>query len=595
MLSKTQILFILVSMVYIDALSTNNSTLSNDILDPDDIVDQNDIRKTEYQYLPLYIIGVGYMFIGIAILCDEFFVPSLELIGDRLHLGPDVAGATLMAAGGSAPELFTSFIGTFRKNDLGFSTIVGSAVFNVLFVIAACVIFAPKPLKLTWWPLFRDMTFYTFGLIAISIFFIGISPNEIEWWEALILFSLYGLYVYLMKYNEQLYEYFTGEKLPIEPDEPPISWRAGVWREGIINFLNMDKKWVISTVLVSKVAGNVEATFKSIDTDSNGKIDKTEFTQAVSQLGHPLKTEEIDELFNEIDLDGNGYIEEEEFKPWYLASENRIKAEIDKLFENVVDNQSLQNLLTKLNLEIDTETVYKEMGLTEGEISSEAFQDWYEKSIFWKDHVEKNQLDAELSQGISLQPPKQGICNKLRWCLTIPLMVLFSYTIPDVNQPKYTKWMKISFLMSIVWIGILSYFMVDWGEIVGNTIGIPINVMGLTVLAAGTSVPDLLSSIVVTKQGKGDMAVSSSIGSNIFDILVGLPFPWLIFSLVNNLDPVKVGASNLPISLIVLILMLVCVLVSIKLCQWEMNKKLGYTMFFLYLVFVAQDLARSDW
>ena len=61
-------------------------------------------------------------------------------------------------------------------------------------------------------------------------------------------------------------------------------------------------------------------------------------------------------------------------------------------------------------------------------------------------------------------------------------------------------------------------------------------VMGLTVLAAGTSVPDLLSSVIVARMGaEGDMAVSSYIGSNIFDILVGLPLPWLIFALVQHL------------------------------------------------------------
>lgn len=39
-------------------------------------------------------------------------------------------------------------------------------------------------------------------------------------------------------------------------------------------------------------------------------------------------------------------------------------------------------------------------------------------------------------------------------------------------------------------------------------------------------------SVVVAKQGKGDMAVSSSIGSNIFDVTVGLPLPWIIYCLV---------------------------------------------------------------
>jgi len=61
---------------------------------------------------------------------------------------------------------------------------------------------------------------------------------------------------------------------------------------------------------------------------------------------------------------------------------------------------------------------------------------------------------------------------------------------------------------------------------------IPDPVMGLTLLAAGTSIPDLLSSVIVARQGAGDMAVSSSIGSNIFDILVGLPLPWLASNIV---------------------------------------------------------------
>lgn len=45
--------------------------------------------------------------------------------------------------------------------------------------------------------------------------------------------------------------------------------------------------------------------------------------------------------------------------------------------------------------------------------------------------------------------------------------------------------------------------------------------MGLTILAAGTSIPDLITSVIVARKGLGDMAVSSSVGSNIFDITVG--------------------------------------------------------------------------
>ena len=52
---------------------------------------------------------------------------------DKWKDKPDVAGDTFMAAGGSAPELFTSLIGAcITENDVSFGTIVGSAVFMSL-------------------------------------------------------------------------------------------------------------------------------------------------------------------------------------------------------------------------------------------------------------------------------------------------------------------------------------------------------------------------------------------------------------------------------------------------------------------------------
>ena len=83
------------------------------------------------------------------------------------------------------------------------------------------------------------------------------------------------------------------------------------------------------------------------------------------------------------------------------------------------------------------------------------------------------------------------------------------------------KFFVITFLGSILWIAIFSYLMVWWATRAGDAIGIPMQVMGLTFLAAGTSVPDLITSVLVARKGKGDMAVSSSVGSNIFDVCVG--------------------------------------------------------------------------
>ena len=176
----------------------NTTEPESDPLFPPDLFSPDQLASGA---VALYVLGVIYMFVALAIVCDEFFVPSLDVIIEKLGISEDVAGATFMAAGGSAPELFTSIIGVFIAfSDVGIGTIVGSAVFNILFVIGMCALFSKTVLHLTWWPLFRDCTFYSISLITLILFFVD---NYIRWWEAGLLLCVYFLYVLFMKYNEQ--------------------------------------------------------------------------------------------------------------------------------------------------------------------------------------------------------------------------------------------------------------------------------------------------------------------------------------------------------------------------------------------------------
>eukprot|EP00938_MAST-03A_sp_MAST-3A-sp1_P000548 g548.t1 len=167
----------------------------------------------------------------------------------------------------------------------------------------------------------------------------------------------------------------------------------------------------------------------------------------------------------------------------------------------------------------------------------------------------------------------------------------------QVRDKRYKNFYVLSFALSIVWIGVYSYLMVGCITLCGNAFGIPIEVMGLTFLAAGTSVPDLLSSVIVARKGLGDMAVSSSIGSNIFDILIGLPLPWLSYGIYRSITEgetyVDVVADTLFVSVLVLVAMVFIVVLCIHLNSWRMTNKLGFMMFGLYLIFLAQDLARA--
>ena len=143
-----------------------------------------------------------------------------------------------------------------------------------------------------------------------------------------------------------------------------------------------------------------------------------------------------------------------------------------------------------------------------------------------------------------------------------------------------------TFTMSIFWIAILSYYMVEWASKLGCMLNIHPAVMGCTLLAAGTSVPDAIGSLIVAKKGQGDMAVSNAIGSNVFDILLGLGIPWTLSGLIYKED-LGVDADNLVPLTMILFGTVAGVYFSTMLSGWKLSTPLGMFFFSLYFIFVA--------
>ena len=236
-----------------------------------------------------YAIGCCYLLLALAVVADEYFVPALTIIGEYLELSEDVTGATLMAMGGSAPELFTNAAGTFARSDVGFGAIVGSAVFNLLFVIGIVAALAKKPLQLTWYPLTRDSMFYMVVLISLAIFFGVTSPGVMELWESLILHIEYWLYVLLMRYSARIQQYFdrpsntsvlSSALNPVtdasvrrqsiaDAGAPLLNPKFG-FRGGVMSMIvnNKTASQCVELALVGKLVGSANEAFDSVDTGS---------------------------------------------------------------------------------------------------------------------------------------------------------------------------------------------------------------------------------------------------------------------------------------------------------------------------------------
>ncbi|CAN2047733.1 cation:H+ antiporter [Candidatus Magnetomoraceae bacterium gMMP-1] len=143
-----------------------------------------------------------------------------------------------------------------------------------------------------------------------------------------------------------------------------------------------------------------------------------------------------------------------------------------------------------------------------------------------------------------------------------------------------------AFIISIIFIASLSWILVDYAIIFANAIGLPPVIIALTILAAGTSAPDLISSIIVARQGRGSMAISNAIGSNIFDILIGLGLPWFIAIAFFNRPTVHVTTNDLLSSIIILIGTVITLFIFLY-TDRILSKKEGFCLVFIYIMYAA--------
>lgn len=164
---------------------------------------------------------------------------------------------------------------------------------------------------------------------------------------------------------------------------------------------------------------------------------------------------------------------------------------------------------------------------------------------------------------------------------------LLSFIIPDSR--KYPSRYLVTFGASIGAIAGLSFVLVESAVGMGEILHINPTIIALTVLAAGTSIPDLLSSVIVAKQGRGDMAVSNAIGSNIFDICFGLGFPWLLILVVRG-GTITVATENLLSSVFLLFATVVAILFILIIRHWTIGRRAGIVLIALYLVYLAYNI-----
>ena len=107
--------------------------------------------------------------------------------------------------------------------------------------------------------------------------------------------------------------------------------------------------------------------------------------------------------------------------------------------------------------------------------------------------------------------------------------------IDDTNYPSMKKAIILT-LLGLIGIVFGSNFVVESASFIAKTIGISERMISLTIVAIGTSLPELVTSVAATRKGEYDIAIGNVVGSNIFNIGVVIGIPVAILGGISKIN-----------------------------------------------------------
>lgn len=597
----------------------------------------------------VYVILSIYLFLGVAIICDGHFVDSLEMICSKygLNINPDVAGATFMAAGSSAPELATSFLGVFvAASPVGLGTILGSAVFNILIIVGSVAILTGEPLKLDYRPVVRDNFFYGVSVILLCVLLA--VDDQANLYDTIILLAWYFIYLIFLGWNEMFMGMLGCVPPADDDDEIECTDTPASPKMGDVHVEDMADTVPAAAAVVTAQESDYKKCFDLYATD--GALMTKDLAPILIEAGllDPEHVKEEPELW-EAEIDFDQFAAEDVAMDERALNGQQVLALIKhKEGEGAGSAEGNGTGMGKGAMpdepppqpseggpvspppKNDTDMV--EVELKEGKCDAE------------EDDEEKKKRRPSYSTGIwkvDKEEPKgdeEEEDEEPQSCLDIVLAVfswpyefIFNWTMPNCHlemdeeeeeawEEKYEeaspeekkvmmdeamasltcgqRWFWATFFISLIHITWLSFFMVEFMLKIGCLWGIPDVVMGLTFLAMGTSIPDALGSVSVAQDGEGDMAVSNAVGSNVFDICVGLGLPWFIKLCIEagnecNYIPIFNASADVIPSIIILLAIIVILFTVFLVGKWTLYPQSGYVLYGAYFVFIIYQLLNT--
>ena len=141
-----------------------------------------------WKLIALTIVGLAVILVS-----SDYAVDAAVALAKIFNISDRVIGLTIVALGTSLPELVTSVTAALRGNaDLAVGNVVGSCIFNLLFVLGTSALILPIPCA----PNFLSDAYVAVGATVLLLLF-GFTQMKIARWEGVLLVACYVAYAYV--------------------------------------------------------------------------------------------------------------------------------------------------------------------------------------------------------------------------------------------------------------------------------------------------------------------------------------------------------------------------------------------------------------
>jgi Ca2+/Na+ antiporter len=377
---------------------------------------------------------------------------------------------------------------------VGAGTVVGSELFNMLVIIGGVCLVTPIPLALDWRPLVREVTFFTLSLIGILA---TLQDSQVHWYEAAVLLSGYVGYVLVCSFYPKIIQLFCpmaegpggeGDEFRLEAIMDAMDNGDLAVDEGLRDTLRqsmtfskeklnggafgMDYGDVIMHGFIHK-----KSEFYSKVRNSKQMWQKRWMVLDDDKLYYQKKNGEDRMLISSPIAWAKAWVrftDKTEFTVSYPGNELVFQAQVPTLTRKWV--AALGSRIEHFR----------------SHAGSPSQIDLVEDAHDDDDDEEVHNI---------LHFPSHGLGAQAFFLFSFPLLLIFRCTIIDVRKKKLMNYFPVTILTTVVWLAVMAEGMMRGADQSGCILGVSESVMGLTVAAAGTSLPNLFASLIVAKQG----------------------------------------------------------------------------------------------